>query len=118
MASDIYSLIAREYGVDGVERVDGEEIVAAAAAVRFWRQDPRRVAFTFINLSANSLGILPGDGIAANRQITVAPNGGSATVNWRNDLHLPAMEWFVLGTAAAEAFMVIGVRLTGSVETP
>ena len=109
---DIYALIEREYGLSGSEIVEGEAIVAAAAAVRIWKQDPRRVAFTFVNLSANVLGIAPFGDLTTARQISVAANGGVVTVGFRDDLVLPSLEWFVLGTAAAEAFMTFGVRLT------
>lgn len=115
MAKDVYELIAREYGIELAETVDGIATVAAATPVMILRQNPRRVAFTFQNLSANPLGILNAVNIvAATRQFTVAA-GGVATFNWKEDLDLPAYEWWVLGTAAAEAFMVRALLIAGGV---
>lgn len=111
MANDIYTLLQREYGFDHMDVRNGEAIVAAATPVRFWRQDPTRVAFVFVNLSANTLFILPGEAVvAATRAIPVAA-GGIAAFNFRDDLVLPALEWFVLGSAAAESFMALGVGI-------
>lgn len=116
MARDIYGLIAREYGIDSANVVDGEVANAGAGPIRFFRQNPRRVAFTFQNLSANALGILNASNIvAASRQITI-PAGGIATLNWKEDLIFPAMEWWVLGTAAAEAFLALGIEIDAAVE--
>lgn len=111
MARDIYELIQREYGVGHMQAEPGRVGVAAVAATQILKQDPTRVSFVFMNLSANTLGILPrGDLALTNRSILVAA-GGLASFNWRDDLVLPALEWFVVGTAAAEAWMVVSVSI-------
>lgn len=109
MVSDLYELLTREYGAGQWRVEEGIIANAGAAPLQFLRQDPRRIAFVFMNLSANALGILPsGNIVAATRQLTV-PSGGIAAFNFRDDLVLPGLEWFVLGTAAAEAFLALAV---------
>ena len=111
MARDIYELIQREYGFDHMDSGPPVVGVAAATEVQFLRQDPARVAFVFVNLSANVLMILPTNGVVAATRGIPVPAGGIAAFNWRDDLVLPAREWFVLGTAAAEAWMVVSVSI-------
>ena len=111
MARDVYSLIRDELGVDSVESVRNTVVSAGVAGVQLWKQDPQRVAFVVVNLSANTVLISPGADVSATSGIALNPNGGSVTMLWRDDLHLPALEWFVIAPAGVSAIMAHAVRI-------
>lgn len=73
------------------------------SAVEILGNDPNRLAFTVINLSANILYICPGRDPSSSKGIVLAPNGGSASATWSEDFHTVGVSWFALASGAASA---------------
>lgn len=64
------------------------------------RQDPARLAVTLVNLSTNVIFVAPDSNVSATNGIRLDANGGSMSINVRNDFVLPGLEWSALATGA------------------
>jgi len=68
-----------------------------------------RMALAIINTSANTLSLKPGKGATTTNGIILNPNGGSLTVNARDDLALVGWEWWGIAGGAASSIIVFEV---------
>lgn len=109
MAVDVYSLIAERFGA----RTEVFELPVAldadTTAKQLLRQDPRRLAFTLVNLSANIVFIAPDPAVSSTRGIRLTA-GSSVSLGFPDDLHMAALEWFVAADVDNSAIYCIGVR--------
>ena len=72
--------------------------------------DPERVQLTIVNLSSNSIYIMPNDAPTTSSGIFLSANGGSVSMNVHEDGTLPAQEWRAVATAANSSVQIIGLR--------
>ncbi len=100
MVRTLSELVEQELGVKTFPNIN-PLIVATGGAVaeRFLRNHPSRVAFIFVNLSANDAYIMIDNLVAAARGIFVPPNGGHAVVLWKEDFDLVGYDWWVITPA-------------------
>lgn len=112
MAKDIYELLAQQFG-GPTETIENPDLATLAnnTAEMMLRQDPRRVAWSFINLGAATVFIRPSRAPATTAGIAVAP-GGSVSVTARDDFALPALEWWAISPSGAQSYSVFATRLT------
>jgi hypothetical protein len=77
------------------------------ASAQILRQDPRRIGFTFVNLSANEMYVTPVGAASATNGIRVGPSGGSVNVQADDDGEMSAWEWVGIATAAASNYFIL-----------
>ena len=107
----VYELIAKQYGADvSIEdlslnlSIGTTDLIIAA-------NDPKVVAMVVINLSANVLYLRPVGVASATAGIRLAAAGGSLSMGFQTDSHLPSLEWHALASGAASAIYGFRVRL-------
>lgn len=111
MAVNLTDLIERLYGVHSTFELDPMVASVGVAVVRVLSNDPRRVAFTIVNLSAVAIYVKPKGDVSATSGIRLAPNGGTLVIGFRDDLHLPGLEWYAIADAAASSIFTIATVL-------
>lgn len=107
--NSVYDLLRREYGVEVEGQSDPVTATVGTSAVAIAKNDPRRVALVVVNLSANTIYLRPLGTPSSSSGIVLTPSGGIMALNWREDLHLPSLEWQAVASGAASAILVLSV---------
>lgn len=91
----VYGLLDARFG-GPTELVTNPEGVTTAGTTDqiYLRQDPRRVAFTLTNTSANTIYVQPQSPASTVSGILITA-GGILSVAYPDDLHMAALEWHV-----------------------
>ena len=107
----VYELISNEFGADVAADDPTTNLSIGTADLIIAQNNPRRLALVIINLSANVVYVKPGSPAATTSGIRLAPSGGSVSMDWRNDLHLPSLEWHAIASGAGSAIYITSVVL-------
>jgi hypothetical protein len=85
------------------------DLIATAniAVAKVLSADPKRMTFEIVNLSANAMYVAPSNTVSTNKGIYIAPNGGSLSLNYINDLSLVTMDWYITASVDASAIYVL-----------
>jgi hypothetical protein len=103
-----YEFLAKEYGGSLDFKMTFPATAAAFASIV--GTDPDAVGLIIINNGANPVFISLVNATGASTGIFLAANGGSVTMNVRDDFILPALEWFASSPAGASALTVLRIR--------
>lgn len=97
---NVAELIEKRFGM--VTRAAENPLVneCMVARTRILPNNPNRLAWIILNLSANNVYIALDIGVGADHGILLTPNGGSATMIYEEDFE--ATCWEVFGVAAAD----------------
>jgi len=92
-------------------RANENPVVAAIGLteIQVLANNPNRLAWILINLSANTIYLALSRGVGATRGITVTGNGGIASMMWNEDFQMTGYEVFGIATGAASAIYVLEV---------
>lgn len=101
------SLVRKELGVDTVTRVNPQLSSIGVTAAVALRQNPNRIWATFVNLSANTVYIGPFRDVSSTKGIALAPNGGAASLYWKEDFDLCGWEWSIVASGAASDVLIV-----------
>lgn len=109
----VYDLLASRLGVGdidvGINR-DASDIDIADKIIA--RNDPARVALVIINLGTVSVFVTPQIPATTTRGIVLGASGGSVSMNWQDDLVLPALEWHGASNGTDnQSILVVEVRM-------
>ena len=97
----VYGLLDARFGGPTELVTNPEGITTAGTTDQIYlRQDPRRVAFTLTNTSANTIYVQPASPASTTSAILVTA-GGILSVAYPDDLHLASMEWHVYAATAS-----------------
>ena len=77
------------------------------SVIQVLRQDPSRVGFVIVNLSANVIFLTPIGTPSSSLGIRLGPSGGSVTTWWEEDGESIAWEWRGVADAAASAIYTL-----------
>jgi hypothetical protein len=109
--------IEREFG--GAYEEETGLVAISNNPTKILGSDPDRVALTFINDQTATIYITPDNGPSGNRGIQLDANGGSVSMNVRDDLTLPAREWWgYTGTPTQNIFFIAVRRFAQSASKP
>lgn len=110
--ANIVELVEREFGVKVafVDSLANREVGVNAQVIL--AQNPRRLAFVIVNLSANNVFVAPRPDVGSDRGIFLSPSGGQLVVNWREDLILPAVEWSGIASGANSDIYVLEIEMS------
>lgn len=84
--------------------------LATQVGVQIVPPDPERVSLTIVNLDIVALWIRPNPLPTSNANITLVANGGSFTINARDDFTLVTRAWFGAGSTASALYYALSVR--------
>lgn len=102
--------IDREFGVRTRLIINPVTGSVGTTATEILRNNPDRLSWVIINLSANFGFIDFTPQVAATRGIRLSANGGSAAATWRDDGELVGHPVFALLDTAAGDFYVVEVE--------
>ena len=96
---NVAELIERRFGM--VTKAVSNPLVneAQTAITRVLANNPNRLGWTILNLSANNVFVALDQGVSADHGILLAPNGGNASMRYEEDFE--ATCWAVWAVAAA-----------------
>lgn len=100
-------LIEEEFG--GAFDTAESNAATTATASRAVPNNPECLGTTIINLGANAVYLSPSSGVSATAGIMLAANGGSLTLNAREDLTLAGHEWYAVSPAGASTLFTIRI---------
>ena len=109
--NSVYDLISNQYGAQVAVNDPTDNLSISTADLIIAKNDPKRIALIIINLSTNVIYVKPKEQASATSGIRLAPSGGSVSMNWTTDLHLPAQEWHAIASGASSAIYITSVRL-------
>lgn len=101
------ALVLNRFGAPVNPVVNKSTASIGVAASRLMINDPDRLGFLVVNLSANDLYIMIDAQVSTTRGIKAGPNGGSISVVWFEDFEICAWEWFAVASGAASPVLVI-----------
>jgi len=107
--NSVYELIAKEYGISIAIEDPSINLSIGTTSLIIAQNNPRRLGLVIINLSTNVLYVKPGGSATTTSGIRLAASGGSVSVNFITDLHLPALEWQAIASGAASAIYITSV---------
>ncbi len=107
MALALHTMLEALFGITSFPRENPLVDEIGVAAVRFLANNPQRVSFQIVNLSANALYIATTNEVAATRGIMLGANGGIASLIWDRDFELVSHEWWGLAAGANSAVYVL-----------
>ena len=97
----VYGLLDARFGGPTELVTNPEGIISATTTDQIYlRQDPRRVAFTLTNTSANTIYVQP-QSPATTASAIIVTAGAILSVAYPDDLHLAALEWHVYAASAS-----------------
>ena len=107
MPDSLAALLRERLGAETFVRTNALLSQVGTTAARMLAQDPQRVGFIVVNLSANLVYVGPFGNPSATRGILVGPNGGNVIARWQEDLSVVGYEWWAVADAAASDVLVM-----------
>jgi hypothetical protein len=99
MSITLSQLLEGLYGIKTTNRINPYIDTVSTSATKFLANNPNRVSFIIVNMSANSLYISPLADVSTTKGIFIASNGGYAIFTWDRDFELVSQEWWCIGSA-------------------
>jgi len=114
MAIALHEMLSALYGIKSYphensllfDPATGFDRVGVVAA-RILTNNPQRVSFQVVNLSANIVYVGLTNQVAATHGIRLAPNGGLMSATWNIDFEECSHEWWAIATVAASDIYVL-----------
>lgn len=76
-------------------------------AARLLINDPDRLGFLVVNLSANDIYVGPFPDVSSTKGIRLGPSGGNVVAMWEEDFEMVAWEWFAIATVGASNVLTL-----------
>jgi hypothetical protein len=108
----VYDLLAARLGVRGISvrpNFSASDLDIASKIIA--ENDPARVALLVVNLGSSVGYIRPLGVPTSTAGIRLGASGGSMSINWQDDMALPALEWQGIAEADNSALFVLELRL-------
>ena len=109
MANTLADVIAKQFGVKTFTRLNPDASSVGLTAARILGNTPNRLAFIFVNLSANNIYLNPINPPTATNGVRVGANGGNLVVLFSEDFDLVGYEWLGLADGAGSSFLALEV---------
>ncbi len=103
---NVFQLIAQEYRVKTTYNINPNVSQVAITVTQVLPLNPRRAAFTLVNLGNNYITIAMDNTVSLTKGIYLVPNGGFVHYNWKDDLELPTLDFYAIAdTAPSDIFL-------------
>lgn len=109
--ASILDLIAQEVGQPVQAAAPTSFTSVGTSSTQLMKQNPQRVSWVLVNLSANDMYIAPNEVVSSTTGILVSKSGGQASSMWKEDLVLPSLEWSIIATGSSSNYMLLEVVL-------
>lgn len=100
--------LKKEYGYNILETESTP--VTSAVPVEVIQNDPDAVSVTFINFGGQDIFLSLRQNAPASSGIRIVANGGSFSLNLRDDLTLPARSWYATSPGGASSLYILRLR--------
>jgi len=100
--------LQQNYG--GLFTYSTESVTVGVSSVLLLNNDPERVHLTIVNMSLNTVIVAPVQDVTLTNGIFLSGGGGSVTLNMREDLILPSLNWYAISDIAGSDVFVQSVR--------
>jgi len=107
MPKTLNELIDAQLGVRVRPQINPLTSSVGTTPTRIFSNNPNRVAFLVVNISANKVFLLPDNTVTTSRGILLTNNGGGLVANWREDFHLVGYEWWAVADAAGSSILCL-----------
>lgn len=107
------SLIEREFGIKTGSRENPLVNEVGITAIRVLPNNPNRLAWIFINLSANLIYLGFSPDTSTSKGILIGANGGTASMFYKEDFELVAQEVYAIAAGAASDIYVVETVIEG-----
>jgi len=104
------ALISRQFNVRTQREAISLTLTVATTATQVLKNNPNRLAFILVNLSANVGYFAPVQTVSSSAGIRAAASGGSFAFIWNEDFDLVALEWFAINDTLAGTWLRLGVE--------
>lgn len=95
------------YGIKTTPRINPLVSSVGASVTKIMNNNPNRVSFIIVNLSANIMYISPENDVSSSKGIILAASGGSFIVQWDRDFELVSHEWYCIAGGAASSIYIL-----------
>jgi len=90
------------------------QITIGTSAVMLVPRNYERLALTLVNFGSTIVVVRPDESPGSSTGFALAANGGTLSLNWRNDLILPGLSWYgAQYTATGNIYVIELVRYKG-----
>jgi len=109
---NIDDLIEKEVGVRCAPVVDPLGVGTIGTTVeRILPNNPRRIAWTMVNLSTNIVYVNFTNDVSATNGFRIAPAGGALQMHWKEDFHPVSWSWYAVASGAASAVLIYTLEI-------
>ena len=100
------ALLQKQWGIRTRSQSNPVTITVGTSVTKILDNNPNRLSYVVINLSANDLYIGFDRAPGATNGIYLAPNGGSATLTWDRDFELVCWQCNAIAGGAGSAIFI------------
>lgn len=109
---NLQDLIDKQFGVKTFPKENPVISSVDATAKKVLDNNPNRVAWIIINLSANNIYVALSRDVSSSKGILLSPNGGFASMVWDEDFQMTGWEIWAIAPAGASAIYVLEVNIS------
>ena len=91
-SKNLYDLIDEKFGVKTEIRKNRLTSTVGTSRTKILDNNPNRLAYILINLSSNSIFVLPDEEVSTTRGIQLQGGGSKFGMNYNDDFHLVGYE--------------------------
>ena len=102
----LHELITLEFGVRTRSRDNPENTAMTTASQLIARNDSSRLALSIVNLGQQIVHVRNAAAPSSTVGFAIGPNGGSLTLNFREDFHMVGHDWFGLTPSGVSTIFV------------
>jgi len=105
-------LIAKRFGIETYAVQNPLVAEVGVDPLRVLGNNPGRLGWTIVNLSANNIFLALDRGVGADHGVLLTPNGGSAAMTMDEDFEACCWELFALAAGAASDIWVLEILIS------
>lgn len=99
-------LIDKQYGVKTTYRLNPLTNSIGTSATKFLGNNPNRLAWYLVNLSANTIYVSPDIDVSSNKGIAISPNGGMLGFEYKTEFELVGYPEFAVASDVSQVYVL------------
>ena len=112
MAKTLNDLITEKFGVSTQFKINPLVNQLGTSKEKILNNNPNRIAYVLINLSPNSIYVLPDEEVSESRAIKILGGGSKFSMNYETDFHLVGVGLYGFAEVDASQIMVLEILTT------
>lgn len=102
-------LIAEKLGTRGFPRASAVGLTIGTTVAAVIPNNPNRIGLVFVNVSVNTIYLVPVGTPSASFGIQLGPSGGTMVLLWEEDFHLTGWEWLAVASAVSSGYFYVEI---------